>query len=205
MMHAITSRALVRAAASSRAAAARASRSTTSSRATPLTAIAAPHAFSSSSRQSADAHSSSPSSSGDEYVTNEGFSAPIWRNTFFLLIAGVVAYRLSEMQASTSSAHSSHVNADEHDDSEEAADTRPFLTRYIAYYTTPADVWKRRNAKHYELVKEEAEKKLFFQDAERPPVHRFRYPQTFEQASPHGLPVGAQVDLSDLKVKTENE
>ncbi len=76
-----------------------------------------------------------------------------------------------ERSTHSSSSHGGH--GDEDDDGE--VDNRPFLTRYMAYYTTPTEEYKRRNLKHLALARDAAEDKLFFQEAERPPIQRFRY------------------------------
>jgi hypothetical protein len=108
-----------------------------------------------------------------------GFSAPIWRNTLLFVVAFTGIYRFSTVHGeasparSSSSGHSAPGN--ESEDGTNTDDNRPFLTRYMDYYSTPASVWKERNERHLDLVREKAEEKLLFQDAERPPVHRFRY------------------------------
>jgi hypothetical protein len=108
-----------------------------------------------------------------------GFSAPIWRNTLLFAVAFAGIYRFSNIDAdahparSSSSGHSAPGNESEDDLHDE--DNRPFITRYIDYYSTPSSVWKERNERHLDMVREKAEEKLLFQDAERPPVHRLRY------------------------------
>ncbi|UZJ51201.1 hypothetical protein CBS101457_000521 [Exobasidium rhododendri] len=145
----------------------------------------------------------------EEHYPSEGFNSPIWRNTLLLAIASAGIYRFSITHAdphparSSSSGRSAPGNESEDDTNDD--DNRPFLTRYIDYYSTPAQFWKERNERHLDFVREKAEERLLFQDAERPPVHRLRYANTFEQASPHCLAVGAQADLSDLKVKRGSE
>ncbi|KAI0319175.1 hypothetical protein OF83DRAFT_1163084 [Amylostereum chailletii] len=80
-----------------------------------------------------------------------------------------------------------------------------FLTRYIAFYYTPVEEWATRNAKHLQLSSELSEAQHVIQGACRPPVRRYRYPQKFELASPFSVPVGTDVDLSDLKVKSDKD
>ncbi|KAJ9475123.1 hypothetical protein PHBOTO_005183 [Pseudozyma hubeiensis] len=151
----------------------------------------------------------SSSSAADEEYPSENFGAPIWRYAFLGAIATFGLYRISTLHAdphpsrASSSGRSAPGNESEdnfHDD-----DAKPWLTRYIEHWTTSPSVWKERNARHLELVKEKAEERLLFQDAERPPVHRLRYTQIFEQASPHAVAPGSQVDLSDLKIKRASE
>ena len=45
--------------------------------------------------------------------------------------------------------------------------------------------------------------RLISQDAQRPPIYRMRYPESFERASARGLTAGSQADLSDLKVRSD--
>lgn len=95
-----------------------------------------------------------------------------------LLIAGVGFYRVSTLHGDApSTQHSEPVDGSEQEQNHEKdeEDNRPFITRYIDYYSTPSSVWKERNERHLDYVREKAEEKLLFQDAERPPVHRFRY------------------------------
>lgn len=100
-----------------------------------------------------------------------------------LAIAGFGIYRVSTLNNDTHPSRASssgksapeHVSDDNDDDNEEAEDNRPFLTKYMDYYSTPSSVWKERNERHLDIVREKAEEKLLFQDAERPPIHRLRY------------------------------
>lgn len=79
-----------------------------------------------------------------------------------------------------------------------------------------------------ELAKQAADDKLLFQEAEKPRIKRLRYLgyvsgsliwvekaislmicfallSTFDQASPNGIPVGSQADLSGLVIKSEKQ
>ncbi|ETS61684.1 hypothetical protein PaG_04183 [Moesziomyces aphidis] len=153
--------------------------------------------------------SSSSAAAADEEYPSEGFGAPIWRYTFLGAIAAFGLYRISTLHAdphpSRASSSGRSAPGNESEDDLHVEGQKPWLTRYIEHWTTPSSVWKERNARHLELVKEKAEERLLFQDAERPPVHRLRYTQIFEQASPHGIGAGSQVDLSDLKIKRASE
>ena len=97
------------------------------------------------------------------------------------------------------------------------------ITRYISRNTTPSEVWEEINHKHAVLEQQQADKSQTLWSAQKPPVHRFRYPQCvqpplrplapmlihlpmqfcrqIDQALPHRQPVGSRVDLSDLVVK----
>lgn len=128
-----------------------------------------------------------------------GFSAPIWRWTFISVIAAAGIYRFT----STHSTHARAPASDEDLNHEEEA-KKPFLTRYITYHLTLPSIWTKRQDAHLDAVRQKAEDKLFFQEAERPPVRRLRFTGTFEAASPDRIPVGEAVDVSDVKVKSDS-
>ncbi|GAA5832877.1 hypothetical protein JCM5353_003738 [Sporobolomyces roseus] len=134
---------------------------------------------------SSHAHSE-PSST--EHFPQEGFNAPFWRNLSLAAI-GLALYLRLAPSASSSDEQS-----------------EPWLTRYIAHNLAPsADKFKARNEKHLELAKQAADDKLLFQEAEKPRIKRLRYLGTFDQASPNGIPVGSQADLSGLVIKSEKQ
>lgn len=126
--------------------------------------------------------SSSSSSAAEEDYPAETFGAPIWRYTILGAVAVFGLYRISTLHAdphpsrASSSGRSAPGNESE-DNLHTQGEQKPWLTRYIENWSTPTSVWKERNARHLELVKEQAEQRLLFQDAERPPVHRLRYTQ----------------------------
>ena len=51
------------------------------------------------------------------------------------------------------------------------------ITRYISRNTTPSEVWERINIKHAVLEQQQADESQTLWSAQKPPVHRFRYPQ----------------------------
>ncbi|TFY55856.1 hypothetical protein EVJ58_g7984 [Rhodofomes roseus] len=75
------------------------------------------------------------------------------------------------------------------------------VTRVIAAYSTPREVWEKLSLKHLVQSVEVSDDSLLVADAQRAPVHRYRYPQRFEQTSPHLHPVGLAVDISNVVVK----
>lgn len=95
------------------------------------------------------------------------------------------------------------------------------ISRYISSNATPSEVWEKVNLKHTMLEQHQADGNQVLWSAQKPPVHRFRYPlcvhlplsfelvltrtlvlcREIEQAFPHRQPVGSAVDLSDLVVK----
>ncbi|KAI0793262.1 hypothetical protein C8Q75DRAFT_749520 [Abortiporus biennis] len=80
-----------------------------------------------------------------------------------------------------------------------------YVTEFLKHYATPREVWSKLNLQHLVLSAEDQEGVLLTADAKLPPVHRYRFPQSFEQHSAHLRPVGTSVDLSDLVVKKDTE
>ncbi|CAM0138834.1 hypothetical protein VKS41_005952 [Umbelopsis sp. WA50703] len=113
----------------------------------------------------------------------ETFGSNAWRNTMFVVIAGLVWYRVDQ-----------HITT--------SGDEKHPITKWVEYHMTPATENDRVASEHLDHAVSKAEDRLLFQEAQRAPVYRMRYPEAFERASPHAIAVGSQVDLSDLKVKT---
>ncbi|TDL24212.1 hypothetical protein BD410DRAFT_767386 [Rickenella mellea] len=120
----------------------------------------------------------------------EGFTGPFWRNTTILAIIGFGAINFAPEGILKGAGTS-------------GTEDPPWLTRVLAHYAPSLKTWERLNAKHLELTEEQANYNLFVQDAKRPVMHRFRYPQQFEQGSTHCMPVGGGADLNGLVVKNE--
>ncbi|KZT63767.1 hypothetical protein DAEQUDRAFT_815457 [Daedalea quercina L-15889] len=118
-----------------------------------------------------EAHDSTP-------YSKEGFSGPFWKG---LVIAGFGVVGFYKYAPGPG------------DDT--------LLTRAIASYSTPAQVWEKLSYKHLLQTVEVADDSLLVAEAKRAPVHRYRYPQRFEQSSPHLHPVGLTVDVSDVVVR----
>ena len=51
------------------------------------------------------------------------------------------------------------------------------ITRYLSSKATPSEVWERVNIKHAILEQQQADEIQILWSAQRPPVHRYRYPQ----------------------------
>lgn len=51
------------------------------------------------------------------------------------------------------------------------------ITRYISSNATPSEVWERTNTKHTILEQQQADGSQILWSAQKPPVHRYRYPQ----------------------------
>lgn len=89
-----------------------------------------------------------------ELIFDLGFNNALWRNTvlFSLLAAGFYKY------------------------APEPSDD-VYLTRWIAMYTAPRDLWLELNAKHTAQQQEVSDTAMLITDAKKPRVHRYRYPQ----------------------------
>ncbi|KAI0342047.1 hypothetical protein BDW22DRAFT_1395900 [Trametopsis cervina] len=108
----------------------------------------------------------------------ETFANKTWRNWALAGLAAILFYKFAP-----------------------APGDETYLTRWIKMYQTEKSVWTELNNKHLALSAVGQIENLVVADARRPPVHRLRYPQSFEQHSTHAVPVGTSVDLSDLLVK----
>ncbi|KAG5652238.1 hypothetical protein H0H81_005732 [Sphagnurus paluster] len=124
---------------------------------------------------STSSHSHHDEYQDDHHYPKEGFAGPFWRNTVLSGLAIVLAYKYAP---------------------EPTNDT--YLTRWIALYTTPRDQWLDMAVKHTAMSAESSETTLLITDAKKPTVHRYRYPQAFDQISPFLTPVGGNVDFDRM-------
>jgi hypothetical protein len=124
-------------------------------------------------------------------LSTSGFGAPIWRYTFLTGVGVAAWYRYSSTQSSG-----------QHGEEDEEAN-KPFLTRYIEYNMPKQAVWEGRNARHLEAVRQNAEDRILFSTAERPPIRRSRY-NVDGNGSVSRLAVGDSVDMS-LPSSNESE
>ena len=53
-----------------------------------------------------------------------------------------------------------------------------YLTRWIAMYKAPQELWLDLNAKHTAQESQVSDNNRLIADAKPPPIHRFRYPQS---------------------------
>lgn len=83
-----------------------------------------------------------------------GFGSPIWGYAMLCSLLAVGAYKYAP---------------------EPTGDV--YLTRWIAMYTSPRNLWLDLNAKHTALQQDISEGNLLLSDAKKPRVHRYRYPQ----------------------------
>jgi len=64
------------------------------------------------------------------------------------------------------------------------------ITRYISRNATPSEVWERANIKHTILEQQQADGSQILWSAQKPPVHRYRYPQYAH------LPISSQTNTN---------
>jgi hypothetical protein len=101
------------------------------------------------------------------------FLSPPWRNTLILITASILIYPyLPSPQKQSASPSLSPEGF-----SKSTTESTPLVTRLLAQNTTEAKIWSERNDRHLELSTEKAQERLLFQEAERPRVHRMRYPR----------------------------
>lgn len=126
--------------------------------------------FLSHRKSSSSTHSHHEEHNGEDYQRKEGlcrnlrstlrligllgFGGALWRNTFLLSLVTVAAYKYAP---------------------EPAEDV--YLTRWIALYTSPRNLWLELNAKHTAMEQTNSEATMLFTDAKKPKVHRYRHPQ----------------------------
>ncbi|KAG1172796.1 hypothetical protein G6F70_006276 [Rhizopus microsporus] len=119
-----------------------------------------------------------------EKFSQESFGTNAWRNTLIAVVGLAAWYRIDQ-----------HVT--------QSGDEKHPFTKWIEYHMTSSEEKDNLNAAKLAAAEAVAEYKLFYQDAQRPPIYRMRYPESFERASPRGLTTGNQVDLSDLKIRQD--
>ncbi|EGO00156.1 hypothetical protein SERLA73DRAFT_180587 [Serpula lacrymans var. lacrymans S7.3] len=117
-----------------------------------------------------------------QYPREAGFNTPFWRNTFLLSLAVVGFYKYAP-----------------------APGEDVYLTRYLAHYGTPSEIWARINEKHLLLSQQISDNTILQTDAKRPNLHRYRHPQSLDAGSSHLQSVGTGVDMSSVTVKTASE
>jgi len=112
----------------------------------------------------------------------EGFVNAFWRNVLLLSIAGVATYNYAPR-----------------------AGENVYLTRWIKMYMTPREHWLDLNAKHTAQQMEVSHARMLMNDAQKPAIHRFRYPQALIQSSPFLHAVGSHVDMEGVVLRGEKE
>ena len=101
------------------------------------------------------------------------FLSPPWRNTLILVTASILIYPYLPSPSKISQSPSLSPEAFAQTQSNDV----PMVTRLLAKFTPESKIWSERNDRHLELSTEKAGERLLFQEAERPRVHRMRYPR----------------------------
>ncbi|TFK75290.1 hypothetical protein BDN72DRAFT_832145 [Pluteus cervinus] len=112
----------------------------------------------------------------------EGFTGGVWQKTILFSLLAVGFYKYAP---------------------EPAEDV--YLTRWIAMYTPSPQRWLELNARHTAQQQVVADTSLLLMDAQKPKVHRYRYPQALDQASPFLRPIGGEVDMSGVVAKGDKD
>ena len=106
-------------------------------------------------------------------LTPTAFLSPPWRNTLILVTASILIYPYLPSPSKISQSPSLSPEAFAQTQSNDV----PMVTRLLAKFTPESKIWSERNDRHLELSTEKAGERLLFQEAERPRVHRMRYPR----------------------------
>ncbi|BFZ56986.1 hypothetical protein PYCC9005_004036 [Savitreella phatthalungensis] len=123
-----------------------------------------------------------PSADTTNYVTEETFFSPMWRNAFAGGILAYAVYRFDKAYA-------------------DGNDGKGYFQSTIEYHLPADNTWEERNVKHYNLAKEAAEARLLIQSAEYPRFRQLSYPGMLDHGSPWGVHVDQIVDTSKVEVK----
>ena len=83
------------------------------------------------------------------------FSSGVWRNFIIFGLAVVGFYKFAPSPTEDN-----------------------YITRWIAHYKTPNKVWESINFNHLVMSAQGCDDVLLVTDAKRPPIHRYRYPQS---------------------------
>ncbi|KAI0702960.1 hypothetical protein C8T65DRAFT_696832 [Cerioporus squamosus] len=110
----------------------------------------------------------------------EVFNTPFWRRAVIAALGIVAFYKYAPAPG----------------------DDNP-IAKYISSIMTPAEVYKNVAFKHLTKSAEVSDDTKLMVDAKPPVVHRYRYPQRFEQYSPHSQPVGIKLNVDDVVVKRD--
>lgn len=81
------------------------------------------------------------------------------------------------------------------------------ITRYISSNATPSEVWEKVNIKHAILEQQQADDSQILWSAQKPPVHRYRYPQCVRLLlySPGPMLIRTLVDKSTRLFRTGSQ
>ncbi|ORX61989.1 SelR-domain-containing protein [Hesseltinella vesiculosa] len=121
--------------------------------------------------------------STEHHGPEENFSTNAWRNFLIVVVGAAVWYRVDQRWT------------------DQGEEKHPFQ-RYIEYHMTNREDKDRFAAEQLEKAEKMADYRLVYQEAQRAPIHRMRYPESFERASPRALSAGANSDVSQIQVSS---
>ncbi|KAI8096260.1 uncharacterized protein BX664DRAFT_323486 [Halteromyces radiatus] len=133
--------------------------------------------------QSSRGYASQATKSAGEQVPGETFATSAWKKTAIVVAIGAVWYNV--------------------DQSISNAGNKNIITKWVETAMTSSEENDKINASFYNHSQTLADYRLIYQDAQRAPVYRMRYPESFERCSPRALTAGAQADLSDVKIRSD--
>ncbi|TFK94601.1 hypothetical protein K466DRAFT_649241 [Polyporus arcularius HHB13444] len=135
-------------------------------------------------RRAASSHAHDEHHHEEYHDTNvyepEVFNTPFWRRAAIAAVGIVAFYKYAPAPG----------------------DENP-IAKYISSTMTPAKVYQDVSFKHLIGSAQISDDTKLMVDAKPPVVHRYRYPQRFEQYSPHLQPVGIKVSVGDVVVKRD--
>ncbi|KAI9305342.1 hypothetical protein BJ944DRAFT_161930, partial [Cunninghamella echinulata] len=112
------------------------------------------------------------------------FDNKVWRNTLIVAVGAIVWYRIDERLT-------------------DQGDEKHPITRWIEYHMTQSQEKDQIAAEFLENSNRLAEYRLLYQEAQRPPIYRMRYPEAFERRSPRALVTGNNCDISDVNIRKD--
>ncbi|CAO3597044.1 unnamed protein product [Absidia cylindrospora] len=119
---------------------------------------------------------------GEEFPA-ETFGTSAWKKTAIVVALGAVWYNVDQSLAKSGN--------------------KNIVTKWVEFVMTPSDENNDINESFYSHSQNLADYRLVYQEAQRAPIHRMRYPESFERASPRALTAGSQMDLSDVKIRSD--
>ncbi|KAI0743795.1 hypothetical protein C8Q80DRAFT_1122183 [Daedaleopsis nitida] len=135
-------------------------------------------------RRTASSHAHDEHHHEEYHDTNvyepEVFNTPFWRRAAIAALGVVAFYKFAPAPG----------------------DENP-IAKYISSTMTAPEVWKNTSFKHLVMSAQGSDDTKLVVDAKPPVVHRYRFPQRFEQYSPHSHPVGLKLSAGDVVVKRD--
>ncbi|KAI8074885.1 hypothetical protein BC940DRAFT_286875 [Gongronella butleri] len=83
------------------------------------------------------------------------------------------------------------------------AGNKNVMTKWIEGLMTPSAENDKTNEAFAVKAQKLADYRLVYQEAQRAPITRARYPESFERSSPRALSAGVNADVSNVQVRTD--